>query len=236
MILEKKFKCPFCDKGFNRKSWYERHNCDTKKKFTEKNNIQNIRALQLYNYWISLERLSKRNEKTMEQFLDKKNVRIYKLFKRLADFTRDNYVVSAFKYLEWLCAHGVKSRRWTNRLNLDMYREFLRRNEEPAQQVQTSVENIKVWCRENNTPMEKFFSAVNPNQAIALIKQNKILPWVLFGYDRAIEQLVIRLPSETLYTLDDFIQIAYWMEKIKKDPKTTESVQKLCDQAFNEAA
>lgn len=226
----KSFRCPHCDKSFSRKPWFDRHSCEAERRFLEKNNINTILACRLYNYWMK-KLVKRKKDSTVEEF---QTVREYKLFMRLAEFCRVNYLVSNFRYIDWLIEVKRKPKFWTHAyFNLDKYREWMRDNEDASNQVKITVKAIKTWCGENKVPEKDFFKYVPPVIALEMIKENRLLPWVVFGSKQSEDQLLPRFTQDLLYAMDDYINVSHWIDKVTKDTKTLDVVREECGRVFN---
>jgi len=231
-VIEKNFRCPYCDKTFTRKPWYERHSCESKRRFLERNNINTITACRLYNYWMK-RLVSRKREASMDNF---QKVREYGLFMRLAEFSRINYLVSNFRYVDWLVKTKQKAKDWTKTSNLDKYREWIREKEDPENQIKATIRSVKKWSEENNVPVKDFFKYVPAVLALEMIRENRLLPWVLFGYKKSEDQLLSRFTQDLLYAMDDFINVSHWIDKVTKDTKVVDLVREKCAKVFDEPA
>lgn len=226
MTLPRKYRCKFCDKTFTRKSWHERHTCEKKRRFSERNDIFTISGHRLFNHWQRKTGLLRRGkeEKTLEQFCKSP---FFNSFKQLAVFTEQNYVVSKYQYLDWLVEKRVPERRWRYQATIDRYRNSLQK-ENPDKQVKTSVKNILEWCEDRNVEPSMFFVSITPGQALNMVRSSQLSPWVLFGYDYAVEALVDRIDGEIWSALDDHINVTHWMDKIKRDEDVMARVNSYC--------
>jgi hypothetical protein len=224
--IERQYRCAFCDKEFIRKSWFDKHQCAKKKRFMESNNLNTIKALRLFNHWQRRTGLLFHGkEKTLEEFCKSP---FYNTFMKLVSFTNKEYIVSGFKYLDWLVEESIPERDWFNERDLHKYHEYIRRNEEARSQAETTCRNIKAWCQKHeSTPME-FFKRITPGQALNMVKENRLSPWVLFSYRPCVENLTSRLEGEVLFTLDEHINVNYWLDKIKSEYDKTEVVEQIC--------
>lgn len=233
--IEKRFRCPYCDRTFTRKPWYERHErhvCERKRRFLERNNIRTVTALRLYNYWMK-KLVGRKKESTIEEF---EKAQEYKLFLRLSEFCQTNYLVSNVRYVDWLIETKKPATRWTTVYNMKPYREWMRNHEDPMNQVDITYKNVSQWCRENKIEVKDFFKQIPPVLALNMIQENRLLPWVLFGYGKSEEELLPRFSQGILYEMDDFLNAGHWIDKILKEPKLTQSIRQECSRLFEDDA
>jgi len=149
--------------------------CDKKQRFMDRNNITTIKAHRLFNHWQQRAKMLRRGKaKTIDEFCKSP---FFKAFNRLAEFTSSEYVVSGFKYIDWLVENKIPEVKWCNPRDLDDYRAYLRASEEPESQAKTSCKNIRVWCVDNDITMPEFsgFYVVDKLVSVDQLKNNKIL-------------------------------------------------------------
>lgn len=227
----RRYKCTFCSRDFVRKTWYEKHMCDKKQRFLDRNNITVIKAHHLFNHWQRRTGLLRRGkEKTLEEFCKSP---FYNAFVKLSEFTGSEYVVSGFKYIDWLVDNEVPQVKWCNARDLDDYRAYLRENEDPQTQADTSCKNIRVWCADNGIVIPEFFKTITPGQALNMVRENKLSPWVIIGYQPCIDHLVSRFGDELLFTLNQHINVPYWLEKTESDKTGMDKVRTVLDAKLN---
>jgi len=232
MGLQRKYKCTFCEKDFTRKSWYERHLCEKKKRFLDSNNITHIRAHRLFNHWQKAEGfMRKGKQKTYEEFCKSP---YYGLFVRLSEFTERVYVISSYKYLDWLIENKKKEADWFDERGLQEYQNFIRHIEDPEVQAKTTCANIKTWCNSKGIDPDNFFGSISPGQALSMVRENKISPWVLFGYSPSMENLVSRMQGEVLFGLDEHINVNWWLDRVEEEKGKVNQVIKCCEESLHE--
>ena len=230
-LKEKQFTCSFCKRNFVRKTWYDKHMCDKKQRFMDRNNIMLIKAHRLFNHWQARAKMTRRGvEKTMEEFCKSP---LFGAFERLAKFTSSEYVVSGFKYIDWLVENKIPEVKWCNPRDLDDYRAYLRTSEEPKKQAETTCKNIRVWCADNGIEMPKFFATITPGQAMHMVRENKLSPWVLLGYQPCVDALTSRFKQEMLFTLNEHINVPYWLDKTESDAAGMAKVNEVVSAKLN---
>lgn len=233
-LQERKYRCTFCNRDFKRKTWFDKHTCDKKKRFLQSNNITVIRAHRLFNHWQRRTGLLRSGKfKTMEEFCKSP---YYGAFFKLAEFAENEYVVSSYKYIDWIVDHEISEQDWYRHDRLEQFREYVRKTEEPETQVATTIKNISVWCEDNQVEQIEFFSSISPGQALNMVRENRLSPWVLLGYERCVEELVTRFNGEIECALDDHINLSYWIDKVRDNQEKCNMVQKMCQEHFNDSS
>ena len=100
--------------------------------------------------------------------------------------------------------------------------------ENPVKQTKTTVKNILEWCEDKEIKPSLFFASITPGQALNMVRSTQLSPWVLFGYDNAVEELVDRIEGETWSALDDHINVNHWVDKIRRDEDAMQRVNSYC--------
>lgn len=227
--METKFKCAWCGKDFQRKSWYDKHTCEQKKRFLQSHNMDVILAGKLYDHWCKRRGYVTRQGYDIKKFLRSP---FYNTFIKLVEHSHKNYLISPYIYLDWIIDHDIPEKKWFNESSLSSYRTYMRKNDDPAKHVEISVRNAMKWCTENEAPLAQFFSRITPGQALAMILTNQLMPWVVFGYDHAVATLLSRFDDEKLEALKEKVNVDHWIDKVAKRPDDVRLVSELCANSF----
>ena len=81
--------------------------------------------------------------------------------------------------------------------------------------------------------MTEFFKTITPGQALNMVRENKLSPWVLLGYQQCVDELTSRFKQELLFTLNDHINVPYWLEKTEQDEIGMAMVNKVLTEKLN---
>lgn len=230
MTESRKFKCAFCSKSFTREVWFRRHMCDKRKRFHESHNLDTVFGLKFYDYWCSRQGFKRRGKPiTMEHFVASP---YYNTFVRLSAWGRDNYLITPYLYLDWIIASATPERDWFKPSTLAQYRQYIIKVDNPELQAKVSHENALSWCREKKVPVNRFFATIGPGEAVNMMAMRKLMPWVVFGYDQAVADLLSRFNDEWLQILNEKINTSHWINKISSDPDGARVIQIECQKRF----
>jgi hypothetical protein len=190
------------------------------------------RGLRIYTHWRIRNGYLKRGKNiTPKEFISSP---FYDSFMNLVKFTSENWVITSLRYLDFLIDYRVAEPKWMKEETLKAYREHSRLNDNPIAQTKETFEAIKHWCEKNSVDRHEFFAKVPPGQALQLITTNRLSPWVLFGYDRAVAELLARMNDDWICSVNEFLNNLYWINRIKTAEQISEAIQAECERLFDE--
>jgi hypothetical protein len=227
-----KFRCSYCNKSYSRESWYDKHKqtCVKQARFEQTHRLDFMRGLALFKHWRVRQRMLRKGEEISdEKFI---NSHLYNSFMKLAEFTTTNWVISSMKYMDYLIDHRIAESKWMKEETLRSYHDNIRLREDPIRQTKTTCEAIQNWCKKNNMDTREFFTKITPNTALKMVINNQISPWVLFGYDRAVTELLARVNDDWLHTANEYINNTHWINKLRDAHITKQAIQVECDRLF----
>lgn len=231
-MIEKSYRCQHCGRGFKRKSWFDKHDCKDRKEFDQKHEIDVVGGHRLFVYWQTKTGLMKNGkEKTLEDF---KKSPLFNSFMKLCEFISRNGILVPYQYVDWLIRNDVKERDWKQWETLTRFQEDMRQQEDPSFQSGNTLIAIRSWADRHGVPMKSFFSEVTPGELVLMVKNNQMSPWVLFGYETALVELVDRLAQEHMYQINEYINISRWMGMIRANTENTTIIKQIMDVGLNE--
>lgn len=228
MTITKTFLCQHCSKTFTRKSWYDKHNCANKEKFNQDLEIDLLQALSLFNHWQRRTGFIKRKPKDLDAF---RKSPYRDTFISLYKFTRDNQIVSALNYVDWLVDNSVKEAGWKHGDTLCAYQEFVLKQHDYRRQAQITLDEIRKWAEATKQPANRFFELVTGIDVLKMVRSGQLSPWVLFSYEGGLT-LVNRLDQEYLHALNEYLNIRSWFERIKDNPDVSVTVEAILDEGL----
>lgn len=232
VIIPNKFRCPYCHKVYARESWFRKHTCDKKLRFEQVHNMDFIRGHHIYTHWLRRNRWMRRGkEPSAADFI---NSPFYTPFMELVKFTGDNWVITSLRYLDYLIDHNVGQVKWCSEDTLRSYRDHIRRHDDPTDQVRVSADAIEKWCEKNNVIMREFFAKIGPGTALQMVVTGQVSPWVLFGYDRSVNDLLSRMNGDWISSVNEFLNNNYWINRLQHAPDVRTAIQTECERLFQD--
>jgi hypothetical protein len=228
------FRCSYCNKAYARESWYRKHEhvCEKRKRFEQAHQMDFHRGIRLYTHWrVRNNYVRKGRTITPQEFIDSQ---YFKAFMRLVTFTSENWVITSIRYLDFLMDYRIAENRWCHEDTLKTYREHTRRFEDPINQSKITCQAISDWCKNNETDTKEFFAKIPPGQALQMVVNNQLSPWVLFGYDRSVSDLLSRMNDDWLSSINEFINNKYWINKITGCENVQRSIQAECERQLGD--
>jgi len=231
-ILQRIGTCHFCGKKFTRKSWFFKHSCPKKKKFDMIDELVEIQAFRLYEYWMRKSGLLRRGRKAnFEKF---KNNSLKKIFEQVIVFVSEQQLVSAYSYIDWLIASNKHVKRWCSSTSSEL-QQFIAYSielESPLHQAERTATEIFKWVIEKpERTVDMFFDKLTAGRIYTLVAEQKILPWALFGYERISEKWLEGdgYDVDVYYRIDNMINCGYWIKKINDEVDGIEVVYDVID-------
>jgi hypothetical protein len=226
------FRCPYCNKSYSRESWFRRHACEKKKRFEESHRMDFHRGIILYKHWRIRNGYLRNGKKIMPEDFIKSH--FYNSFMKLVAFTSENWVITSIKYMDFLIDYRIPEIKWCSPDTLRLYREHIRRSDDPINQSKITCNEIKNFCSQNKIDYREFFSKVSPGTAYQMILYNKISPWVLFGYDRSVNDLLSRMNDDWISSVNEIINNRYWIDKVTSCENIQKTIQAECERQLND--
>jgi hypothetical protein len=236
VTLKRVNRCQFCGKTFVRKSWFLRHACAKKKKFSDSNDVVVQHAYRVYTYWMMKLGLSKKGkEQTFDKFLKspRKNA-----FIKLVEFSHANDITSLYTYVDWLINNKIPESRWydDSGIAVDRFKQYSLEYEDPIDQAFATKKYIERWILEkpNERTAEVFFSKLTAGAILTMVRQGMIKPWPLLAYEPISSKWLSdeKYNADVFYRISDIINCDYWADKISADIDSVEAVVEIMDQLW----
>lgn len=234
--IERHNKCQFCGKTFHRKKWFHRHSCKKKKQFEETNDIVIQQAFRVYSYWAKRTKIiPEHRAPKMETFLKGP---LKKPFVAMMMYTREHGIMSPYTYIDWILAKRITQKDWINENLLDDFKEYVDAHEDPEDHALCTLREIAKWMLDDNSrTAQDYLDHLTPGTILALLRKNRIKPWVLFTYEPIIDKWLgdDTYDPDVYFRIDELINCDHWIEKQDTDETAADIVKEVMDQLWEQS-
>lgn len=220
------FKCEFCGKEFTREISFVKHLCKWKRRFLDKDERYAQLGFMAWSRWYHWHQNKQKN--SYEEFM---RSQFYLAFIKFGRFMRDNDVIEPKQFVDFLCKAKVPIDSWANDVAYKTFLVELTKKEPPMNALERNVLLFKQWGLRTGNLWNDFFELVNPAEAVNLITNGRLSPWVLMTANKKMK-LFDRFTAEQLSIIDKAINVDYWSKKVARQSEGIEEVRELCKQ-FN---
>jgi hypothetical protein len=204
-------KCEHCRRTFVRAASFEKHLCEQKRRWMDKDKPANRIA---FNAWVKFYRQFQPSRKTIE-YQDFLNSAYYGGFVKFGKYCVDIGVINPLSYTEWLLKESIALDSWNSDRNYTRYLIFYIRSENPLDAVRRSVETMMTLADEENIRLSDVFRYVSISKICFLITSGKISPWVLYQTKSGLEFLE-KLNQDQQQFVYEYIDPERWQIKFKR--------------------
>lgn len=215
--LDTVYKCHFCNKSYDRKSWFDKHNCKKANTYWATNEKTLNSSYNLFVYWQKRTGLMRKGKtKTFEEF---NKSWFFAIFKDLVVYLDKNYIINYNLYIDFIVDKDIKEKSWKNQDLLVHYKKYSLEKESYMEQALSTKIYIKNWCDKNNIKEEDFFDVISNGQYVEMITNLNIKPWVIFSSEKSIKKISSEnFPINMIDKIDKIYNIVEWDIKIKQNP------------------
>lgn len=216
-LLEQKYKCQFCNKGFMRESSLAAHLCETKRRHQQKDEIGVRLGFQA---WLRFYELTQGSAK-LKNYDDFVDSPFYTAFIKFGRHLHSIRAIKPQAFIDWVIKNNKKLDQWCRDSFYEEYlKEYLfRENVQDA--LERAISEIGEWAAENASEINHFFLYVSENRLTSMIVNGRISPWVIYCCDSGIESLA-RLNQEQIAMIYSYINPEIWQKKLKDYPADAE--------------
>lgn len=145
--------------------------------------------------------------------------KFYSPFIRFAEFAKKVRLPDPDLYIIQMVNLDMAPMLWTNDLVYVAFIEYMDKKVPANKNAQITIETLFDYAAALNCEIYEVFDHIDPNEAIQLIRQRKLSPWLLLNSDKFF-RFLIGLSKEQRIVLDTIIRPNYWAEKLKTNPET----------------
>lgn len=206
-------KCEHCRRTFVRHASFEKHLCEQKRRWMDRDKPANRIA---FNAWVKFYRQFQPSRKKLE-YVDFLNSAYYGGFVKFGKYSVDVGVINPMSYVDWLLKEGVALDSWTSDKNYTRYLIFYIRSENALDAIHRSVETMMALAENENIRLADVLRYVSVSKICFLITSGKISPWILYQTRSGLEFLE-KLNQDQQQFVYDYIDPERWQIKFRRSP------------------
>jgi hypothetical protein len=223
---EKDYECQFCKRSFTREKTLAAHVCEPKRRHQQKDEKHVQIAYIAYKRFYELTQGSS-NFKTYEHFAQSQ---YYNAFVKFGNHIININVINPDYFIDYVIRSNTKLDHWCKDA---VYEEYLLpyiKTENVRDALERSIITMEKWATENDAQFNHFFKFVSFNKAVALIRNGKISPWIIYNSKTGMEMLE-KMTDEQLGLINDFIDPIYWSRRFEAFVSDVEWVKHILSDA-----
>ena len=222
---EAPYQCHYCHKRFQRESNFIKHKCKQMEREEKLRTALGQAAWQYYQDWMRLQRKRVPDDRT---FLKSQ---YYNSFNRFAEFVKKLSLPSPDTFIKLMIDNDFPPTLWTRDEVYARYLEHLDRSVSPKQLAEITAQTLDKLADILECDISEVFEELHPNEAIELIKQRKLSPWILLNSQKffVFLQKVNKENMEQFIILEAVIRPKYWGEQFQKKPKVVKFMKTIVD-------
>lgn len=199
-----KTHCVFCGKIFQRETSLEKHLCERKRRYLNKDDPASRIA---YQAWLDFfERNTQNKKKTLLDFVKSS---YYNAFYKFGKYCVDVKCIQPIMYLRWLNDNKIRVDEWAKDIYYDRFLKEYLRIENPYDALARSIETITEYAKKYNVQINDFLRYGNHNVICHLITNGKISPWIIYNSNSGIEFLE-NLQEGLKLSIIDYVDPEKW--------------------------
>lgn len=168
--------CQYCNKSFVRATTLAAHNCEPKRRMSQRNE-QGVRlGFICFQKFYNLIRASDA-DKTYEEFVDSP---YYLAFVKFGRYLVEIRAVGAEKYCDWLLRNNHKLDHWCKDSLYDQYLKNYLIKEPAAPALERSIETMISWAQEHQSRYQDYFKYASVSRICFDIQRGRISAWVIY--------------------------------------------------------
>lgn len=212
-------RCDHCHRVFVRASSFERHICEQKRRWMDRDRPSNRIA---YNAWIKFYKIIQPSKRTTE-YKDYVNSAYYVGFLKFGTYCVDIGVINPIAYVEWLLKEQIPLDNWNSDRQYTRYLVMYARNENALEAVHRSIETMLKLSEEQNIQLSDVFKYISPTKLCFMITAGKISPWILY-HSKTGKQWLSILNDDQRGFIYEYIDPERWQIKFKRSPEDVKTV------------
>lgn len=224
-------KCKFCGLGFVRESTLQVHQCEPKRRATQKGE----KGVQIgFQAWLRFYEVTQGSAKT-KTYDDFCKSQFYNAFVKFGRHCVSISAINVKQFTEHVIRNGVKLDAWCKDKIYDEYLFNLLRSESSQDALERSIETMVEWSEEAVEPEQapdffNYFRAVSNNRLIMHLQNGRISPWAVYCSTSGIEKLET-FTDEQVTLVIRWIDPEFWQRRLRDYYADAEMARHILQQA-----
>lgn len=217
-----KHKCDFCGREFVRETTIEKHVCENKRRYQDKDKQANRIGFQTWLQFYNKNSNSKK-KRTYDDFVKSA---YYIAFVKFGNYCATVNVLNVNRYADWLLKNNISIDTWAQDSNYTKFIIDYLKTEDPLDAIARSIETTVLLAEEFKIQTKDVFRYGNKNKICYQIVKGKISPWILYQSKSGI-QFIESLDVTQQKMILDYINPEQWAIKFKRQSNIISEIKEL---------
>ena len=222
----KKFGCDFCGRSFAKESTIDKHICEQKRRYGDRNLKGNRIG---FNAWLNFyaQNTSSKKQKT---YIDFTKSSYYLAFVKFGHYCVNTRCINVNRYADWLLKNQIRIDSWTSDKNYTKFIIEYLRHEDPLDAIARSMETLIELCKDDQIESKDAFRYGAPNRICYEVTTGRISPWSLYQSQSG-TKFLSKLDTVQQKMVLEYIDPEQWAIKFKRNNEDVAEVKELLKQA-----
>lgn len=212
VVTKPQWECQYCNKTFSSETRFMNHTCKDMEKSDSLRSPDGLLAYEYYCKWMQKQR---RKAPTIETF---QHSRYFTSFFKFVKYCKTHSIVYPEKYIDIMMNRDLSPMLWCRDECFSFYLDYCDNKADPMEQVVISVDTILTLSEQLELSPSELFDTLHYREIFALIQQQKLSLWLLFGSEK-FRNLMKSLPKEERVVASRLINYNRWLKKIGDFPE-----------------
>lgn len=224
-VTEVKHSCEFCNREFLRESTLDKHLCENKRRWQDKDQTGNRIGFQT---WLSFYKKNTPSKKT-KTYLDFIKSSYYLVFVKFGHYCVNVNVINVERYADWLLKNNIKVDSWCSDTNYTKFLIEYSKDEDPLDAIARSIETTIKLSSDEGILSKDCLRYCNANKICYAITAGRISPWMLYQSESGIG-FIERLDESQQKMILEYIDPEQWAIRFKRNSNIVPQVKELLGQ------
>ncbi len=221
-LVEKPYKCEFCQASFIKPSTLVVHVCEKKRRHLAKNDRNVVLGFDAFNRFFQINHRN-HGTQTYDSFAASP---YYNAFVKFGSFINNVKPLYPDNFINYVVKSGVKLDNWCSETLYDEYVVKLVKSEAVETALERSVNHMISWSNETKNSWNSYFANVSLNRAAFDVKDGKISPWIILNSKNG-KNMLRQFDDVQLTTINKIMDVQFWLIKFKRAPSDVELVKQI---------